>query len=304
MNHRGYTEFSPGLRVFTLYYGVCCVLKMYKSLVLCGNSTNAFISLGALQYLYEHGVLKSIKKYYATSSGTIISLLLIIGYSPLEIICVLCYKKVFSTIGVLNLANIFVGKTLSSFKPIHDFLDFLIIEKIGYIPTMVQLCDCFDVEFTLTTYNITDAKREYITSKTHPDILITCAIEMSCSFPLIFEPCSCNEKLYVDGGFVDNFPLSCTDSRDICLGVYTLNPVSKHDGKEVIVDFILRMFLVLVQTVSVDKIERAQNCDFITLRTKMNFFNFSSTNKELLHLFDTGYALCKDEVKNGVLKHV
>jgi predicted acylesterase/phospholipase RssA len=60
--------------------------KNYKTLVLSGNSTNAVVSLGALQYIYELNYLKDIQTYVAVSSGTIISVLLSIGYTPIEII--------------------------------------------------------------------------------------------------------------------------------------------------------------------------------------------------------------------------
>lgn len=93
---------------------------MYTSLVLCGNSTNALITLGALQYLYENSMISNVKKYYATSSGTIISILLIIGYTPLEIINMICFKR-FSKYRLFNFTNIFNGGSLLDFIPIENF---------------------------------------------------------------------------------------------------------------------------------------------------------------------------------------
>lgn len=278
---------------------------MYTSLVLCGNSTNALITLGALQYLYENGIISNVKKYYATSSGTIISILLIIGYTPLEIINMICFKKIFPNIGFFNFSNVFNGGSLLDFIPIENFLKFLIVDKIGYVPTMNDISTTFGCVFYLTTYNISDGLKEYINTENYPHLSVVDAIKMSCSFPLIFEPFSYQDKLYIDGGFVDNFPVGCTDSKDKCLGIFTKNPLSKLPRDKInMFDFFSNIFLAFVQSISVDKIEKTKHCDFIILNTSMNFFNFSSSNLEIINLFDKGYHLCKEQILIGALKKI
>lgn len=277
---------------------------MYTGLVLCGNSTNALLTLGALQFLYERNIISKVKKYYATSSGTIICLLLIIGYTPLEIITIICFKKIFKTMGFFNFSNIFNGGSLLDFFHVEQFIKCLIEEKIGYIPTMNDISTTFGCVFYLTTYNISDGIKEYITVETYPNLSVVDAIRMSCSFPLIFEPFCFENKLYVDGGFVDNFPVGCTDSKDKCLGIFTRNPLSKLPHDKSMFDFFSNIFLAFVQSISDDKIQKTKHCDFIILNTPMNFFNFTSTNLEIVNLFDKGYYLCKEQISIGVLKKI
>ena len=63
---------------------------MYDTLVLSGGGVNGILELGALQYCNDKNLLSSIKTYVGTSIGSIICYLLIIGYTPVEIIVYLC----------------------------------------------------------------------------------------------------------------------------------------------------------------------------------------------------------------------
>jgi len=276
---------------------------MYKSLVLSGNSTNALKTLGAIQFLFENNILNHVEKYYATSSGTVISVLLIIGYKPLEIISLICYKKMYKSVGLLNFFNIFNDKTLLSFEPLAKFLDFLIMSKIGYIPTIIDLKNKYNVEFTLTTYNLTDEKKEYVNYKNYPNLSVLDGIRMSCSFPFVFEAFRYNDKEYIDGGFVDNFPVGCTDPEDLCLGILTKNP-TRNESTGYTFGFLMKLLLVFVQTSTLDKINDASHCDFIILETSTNFFNFTSTNKEIIEMFDKGYELCKSFLSQTYIRNI
>ena len=62
----------------------------YDTLVLSGGSSKGILTLGALQYCYDNFLLNKIETYVGTSSGAIISFLLIIGYSPIEIMVYIC----------------------------------------------------------------------------------------------------------------------------------------------------------------------------------------------------------------------
>lgn len=272
---------------------------MYSGLVLCGNSTNALVSLGALQLLLEKNYLRFIKNYYCTSSGSVIAVLLIIGYTPLEIVSLICYHKAFQKIGFMNLCNPFLGKSLFNFDHISDFLKLLICRKIGYIPTMLQIKEVFDVDLMITSYNVTDDEKVYITHHNFPDLCVVQATRMSSSFPLIFEPVKFENKLYVDGGLVDNFPVEVT-GNDRCIGIITKNPVEEIkelNSMSSLFMFMINLFLVFVNTSSFDKINRSSNCDVLVLTAKLNSFNFTSKTNEILKLFDNGYSLCQTEIK-------
>jgi NTE family protein len=271
--------------------------RAYDTLILSGNSTNAIVTLGALQYLTDHGHIKDIKNYIGTSSGAILSLLLLIGYQPIEILTYLCIEKVYKKMVQFNISNmLLMGKPLMSFEPIKSGLEQLIVEKIGYMPTMRSVEKLGgDKKLVFTTYNLTDDRREYLSSETYPDLPVIHGIRMSSNFPLVFEPYMYDEKAYLDGGLVDNFAVEYGERvGDRCLGVITNNPQRKYSPHDFgNIEFVWKVFQIFITTVTKDKIDRT-NCDIIGLDFKSNFFNFESSNNELIEMFDKGYELCKE----------
>jgi len=277
----------------------------YDTLVLSGNSTNAIVTLGALQYLIDIGHINHVKNYIGTSSGAILSLLLLIGYQPIEILTYLCMEKVYKKMVQFNISNmLLMGKPLMSFEPIKSSLEQLIMEKLGHMPTMKSVerlglgldDDDDDVvkRLVFTTYNLTDDRREYISSDTHPDLPVIYGIRMSSNFPLVFEPYLYDGKAYLDGGIVDNFAVEYGERiGSKCLGVMTNNPQRKYSPHDFgNIEFVWKVFQIFIKTVTKDKIDRT-NCDIVSLDFKSNFFNFDSSNNELIAMFDKGYELCK-----------
>ena len=66
--------------------------KKYKNVVISGGAIKGIASLGALQYLVDNQFicLQDTLNYIGTSVGGIISYLLIIGYTPIEIFVKIC----------------------------------------------------------------------------------------------------------------------------------------------------------------------------------------------------------------------
>jgi predicted acylesterase/phospholipase RssA len=60
-------------------------LPVYKNLVISGGGFNCFQFFGIIKYLDDNNLLKEINKYISVSAGSLISLLLIIGYKFNEI---------------------------------------------------------------------------------------------------------------------------------------------------------------------------------------------------------------------------
>lgn len=268
----------------------------YDTLVLSGNSTNAIVTLGALQYLMDHGYIKEVRNYVGTSSGAILSLLLFIGYQPIEILTYLCIEKVYKKMVQFNISNmLLMGKPLMSFEPIKSCLEQLIIEKMGYMPTMQNVEERNGKKLVFTTYNLTDDRREYVSSETYPDLPVINGIRMSSNFPLVFEPYTYEDKAYLDGGLVDNFAVEYGERvGNKCLGVMTNNPQRKYSPNDFgNIEFVWKVFQIFITTVTKDKIDRT-DCDIVSLDFKSNFFNFESSNNELIEMFDRGYELCKN----------
>ena len=74
----------------------------YDTLVISGGSSTGIVTLGSLQYAYDNYFLSKVENYIGTSSGAIICYLLIIGYTPIEIIVYICSHQLMEKIQHFN----------------------------------------------------------------------------------------------------------------------------------------------------------------------------------------------------------
>ena len=82
----------------------------YDSIILSGGSIKGFCTLGALQYMQDNKIIDdTLTTFAGTSIGSIISFLLIIGYTPIEIVVYLCSNNVLEMFKPNHIAEIFTG---------------------------------------------------------------------------------------------------------------------------------------------------------------------------------------------------
>ena len=267
----------------------------FDTIILNGNSTNAIITLGALQCLYDDERLTNVDKYVGTSSGSIISTLLAIGYAPLEILTHICIDKSYNKIS-FNFGNlILLGKGLMSIDPIMNVVNELIIRKHGHIPTFLELKNVANKTVVCVTFNVTTNEKQYLSVENVPDLPVNVAIQMSCTFPFVFDPFEYDGNVYLDGGIVDNFAVDYGEQiGHSCLGLYTRNvskPYTNDAGK---LDLLYRILKTVFNSLAEDKIEKIrERTRIITIDYAPGFFDFTSSNNELIKMFDCGYDICK-----------
>ena len=268
-------------------------MDVYDTLVLSGNSTNALTTLGALQKLFEDGILvmEKLSSFYGTSSGAMISTLLSIGYQPIEILAHICANKTYSKVSGLNLANLAYGGVMN-FDTIDREFEDLIITKLGYIPTISCIRERFGKRLVFVTYNMTKGKKEYITPETFPDLLVNKAIRMSASFPFVFAPYEYAGNFYIDGGIVENFPMMTAQmDGNHCFGMFNDNPPKAYTPQTSYFELFATLLTVFVAS-SAENIPTFPGSKTFKLSYDQSFFNFTSNNMDLIKMFDNGYDTC------------
>jgi len=169
-------------------------MNNYDTLVLSGGSMNGLFIIGALQHFQDNKKLEEIKFYVGTSVGSIICYLLIIGYTPIEIMICLCVEKsIFENLSKVNFINALKGDGAVSFTHIETVLEKMTIDKIGKLMTMQELQNHFSKELYCITFNLTKGKQEIISAKTFPDLDCLKALRMSSNIPLVFEKFKYND---------------------------------------------------------------------------------------------------------------
>lgn len=272
----------------------------YDTLVLSGCSQKGFLTLGALQYTIDNFLLKNVNIFIGTSAGAIIAYLLIIGYTPIEIVVYLCTNQILERMQNLNIVCMLQGKGGSSFNHLHEHLEKMTISKIGYLPTLDDLQNKFGKTLVCITHNVTENKTEYISYETHPSIPCLTALHMSSNLPLIFEKFKYGHSFYVDGGLSDNFGIQIGDKIGTkVLGLtITTETVDITDDSDIdTLEYIYKLLNIPINEATRYKIKQAsEKCTIITLKSPAKkFFDFDMNSKEKMDMFCSGYTQMKSK---------
>ena len=268
----------------------------YDTIVLSGGAINGIITLGALQHYKDRNMLQNIKTYVGTSVGAIICYLLIIGYTPVEIIVYLCTNnQVFQKLKYFDINAGCRGDGATTFLHIAEYLERMTTEKIGKLLTMKDIKNLYGVDFVCATFNFTKSTTEYITPETHPDIPCLSALRMSSNLPLVFETYKYGDSFYVDGGICDNFPLKKGEERgERVLGVAVLQQLPTDDiyPQKNMLGYVYRLLTAMYREMITSKIEhKAETTKVVILDTMdgMDLLNFNIDSKHKLDMFSFGY---------------
>lgn len=189
-------------------------VRTSPALVLSGGGMKGCYLLGALQYLYDQTRLENVRSFYGTSIGGVISALLIVGYTPIEIFVYIVTHKVQESLGQFN-RNILERKCLLDTTAMIGFLTAMLAAKLGAIPTLGELQQRFGKELCVVTVardRVTEPM--YLSSRTHPDMPLVQALHMTISIPFVFGYALYDGRKYIDGGLIDNFPILYASERE------------------------------------------------------------------------------------------
>ena len=197
-------------------------------IVIAGSSTKGFSALGYLEK--NQRLLKKVESFSGTSSGSILVCMLACGYTPAEIF--LLWNDELSPFTNPKACSM-------GLYSLDDFMtrlgNFLMAKGIVYFSDFVH-------PVYVVATDITEDPTEYCFSKeTTPDVKVVDAIKASCSIPGIFPPVMINERMFIDGGLVNNFPYEYLKD---CKQVFGIN--IKSSPKKMPTNFIE----VLIKSVS------------------------------------------------------
>ena len=273
----------------------------YDTIVLSGGSSKGILILGALQYAQDNFLLGKVYNYIGTSAGAIICFLLIIGYTPVEIIVYLCINQLLEKLKHFNIVAMMNGNGATSFSNIYEQLEKMTIDKLGYLPTFSNIKSRFSKNLVCVTYNLTDNITEYISAETHPNLPCIIALKMSSNLPLIFEPFKYRDKFYIDGGISNNFAIDYGDK----IGKKTLGLLLKSEDENFnngypseinILEYIYRLIFIPISNSIDHRVEGASSrSEIVNLSySKLKFFSFNISAREKLRIFSMGYEPIKN----------
>ena len=273
---------------------------MKLGLALSGGGIRGIAHAGVLKALEENNI--KVEVLGGTSSGSMITALYSMGYTPDEIYEL--FKKYASTIVKLN-SNI-IRKEIKNFILKHkicsqginngEFIEEIFnkkamekeIKNINEIemPIVIPAVDmCTGEKYTFTS--VKTNKKNHIGA-----IDIGKAVRASCSLPVVYEPMKYKDKLFLDGGILDNIPAKEVKALGSDKVISVKFDSDKIDNQSNAIDIIVKVTDLMSEKISDEDL--ASSDYTITVQTDgAGILDI----KKIDYCFNSGYETTKKHIK-------
>jgi predicted acylesterase/phospholipase RssA len=199
-----------------------------KHLVLPGGGAAAIRLLGALQKLHDNEIwnVKDIESIHAVSAGTIIGVLIALKFDIETIVDYIIQRPwgdVFK-VSLTNIFDVFLKKGFFSSEMFVTFVKpFFDTKDISLDITLKDFYEITNVKLYFYTVELNSFQLTQVSHETFPDLQVIKAVHMSAAYPVMVSPVIIDDKCYVDGGVICNYPINyctnmCPDKNEI-LGI-------------------------------------------------------------------------------------
>lgn len=186
-------------------------MSKYDTICISGGGLKGICMLGAFKKLKEATIInfREIKKYIGTSIGSIISFLLILNYTPTELINFVLHLDFKVLESDIDCGLLFENYGINNGTKVISLIQTLLFNKLQcYNITFTELYQKTNKELTIIATNYTKKEESEFSYKKTPDISVLLAIRMSIAIPIIFTPVEYENNIYIDGGITNNFPIN------------------------------------------------------------------------------------------------
>lgn len=197
---------------------------MIKNLILSGGSSKCIVYVGAIRSLIELHILDTIENFAGTSGGALLASLLVLQYTIDEI------EELYYKLNLKDLIDIKGDNILQFFNDYgldagDKFIQLIkiVIKKKTNNPniTFKELYEITHKNLIITGTCVEKERVEYFNHIDTPDMPVYLAIRISISMPFIFNRVVYNNYTYIDGGFIEYFPIQYFEkiSESLALGI-------------------------------------------------------------------------------------
>ena len=265
---------------------------MITKIILSGGGINGIALLGSLEALHELKILDNINLYLGTSIGSIISLLLCIGYEPEELYNIILSLD-FSNLYEIDIKNIFSNYGLDTGDKIKTLLYKLLNDK-GFDKNIsfINLYNTTKKHLYISVTILNTLEIKYFDYINNPDEIVIDIIMRSISIPGFFCPIKSDEIIYVDGALLDSFPNNNLINSDDSLGILIYENYNNINIKiNSFEDYLVQIYNSLFKNITSSILEKYKNkINIIKINVHSNnTLNFNIDKKSKDDLFIVGY---------------
>lgn len=259
------------------------------------GGAKGFLELGLLLAFEQENYYVDTTIWQGCSVGSVISLLIVCGYTVTEIINDCISINIINDITDINLDHIKEKPGLLNIKSVENLIKKRIIEKFGIVPTLKQLYMFTGILLELVTFNVDKSRPEYLSKNTEPNLSCVDAVIMSMSIPGLICPKIYRGNAYVDGAIGDPYPVLEYDNENRkILGIYIESETSNHSSDKNPLRFFYRCAQGSMTRLRERSIKQASdNCKHIALKTPIHdttglSLNINNKKSMIEHGYKTG----------------
>ena len=179
-----------------------------KNLVVSGGGLNSLYFLGAIKYLDEKNLINNLENFSGTSAGSIVCLLILLGYRFNEFYKI-CKSYKMTNVLEMDIFNMMSNYSLYSNDKIKKILNVFIKNKYKIInPTFKKLYELTKKKFFVIATDVELGTEKVFSLDNTPDLNICDAICASSAIPFIFPYKEIDNCKYVDGAFTNCYPIN------------------------------------------------------------------------------------------------
>lgn len=235
-------------------------MKPIKNLVLSGGGLRGYSYLGLIKSIEENPKSYHIKKIAASSVGSFFAILIAMCVSYNEIYQRAADKDIHD-LQHIKLDNILKFQERFGIDDGHMFIDFLayfVGTKLGNTEiTMKEVYDKTGVELYISGTCLNTKDVIYFSHHNYPNMPLLLAVRISISIPFYFIPIYYENKLFVDGGVVDNFPIQLfEDEMEDTLGIYLMDNKEMGESVESLEDYAYKLYVCNNGSKIINKIKK------------------------------------------------
>lgn len=192
--------------------------RKYTKMVISGGGINGIAIVGAISEFSKYYNINEIKEIIGVSVGSIIAILIAVGYKMNEI------ENLFEEIEMnkfteYDLENVFYSYGIDSGEMSKRLLKAVVANKkydVGL--TFKQLYEKRNIKLIITVTNLTLGRAEFLCIDNHPNMSIVDAVRISMSFPLMYTPVEYEKNMYIDGGVLAPYPIEYFEGAEDVIG--------------------------------------------------------------------------------------
>ncbi len=242
---------------------------MKIGLALSGGGARGIAHIGVIKAIEELGIKPDVIS--GTSAGSIVGVLYASGMRPAEIFDVVSHLSIFKSVKIA-----WAWSGLLKMEGLQSLLT-------QHIPK--NTFESLKIPLTVAATEIRLGEIQYFSSGE-----LAPAIISSCSIPGVFDPVHFNERLYVDGGLLDNLPTTpIRDKCDFLIGSNCNHLTTSYDEHS-LKAIIERSMLI---TVNANTTASRMICDLVIEPPYMSRYSVFEMGRAK-EIYDTAYKYTKE----------